>query len=137
MKLQSSLTFVAVAVLTFGMIFATTAIQIDKIFAESLIGADNDFKVNGDQLSNGDKMKFLENTLGAIFGGGGKQSSEPFNSIQPSSTSSDKPSSSTDLKDAPCKQSEGTGTKDYYCFGTHHHCVEGESPGCVLEGGRT
>jgi hypothetical protein len=136
MKLESSVTFVAIAILTFGMIFATPAIQIDKVFAKPIVGGDSNFKVNGDQVSNGEKLKFFEDTLGSIFGGG-EQNSGPFSSSQPSSTSSDTPSSSTDLKDAPCKQSEGTGTKDYYCFGTHHHCEEGVSPGCVPEGGRT
>jgi hypothetical protein len=136
MKLKSSLTFVTISVMVFGMIFATSATQIDKIFADKpIVGADNNFDVNGDKLSNSEKMRFFENTLGAIFGGGSNPNSGLFGS-QPNPTSSDTPTSSADPKDQPCIQSEGTGTKDYYCFGTHHHCEKGKSPGCVLEGGR-
>ena len=38
MQLKSTLTIVAIAVLAFGMIFATPATQIDKTFAVPVVG---------------------------------------------------------------------------------------------------
>jgi hypothetical protein len=81
-------------------------------------------------------MEFLQDTLKSIFGSGSNPSSGLFGS-QSNPSNSDAPSNSADPKDQPCIQSKDTGTKDYYCFGTHHHCEKGKSPGCVLEGGRT
>ena len=77
MKLKSSLTFVSISILVFGMIFATSATQMDKIFAKPIVGENNDFDVSGVHLSNDEKMRFLENMLGAIFDTGKPSSSEP------------------------------------------------------------
>ncbi len=53
MKLKSSLTFVAIFILAFGMVSATSVTQISKIFADKpIVGADSNFDVNGDHVSN-------------------------------------------------------------------------------------
>ena len=61
-----------------------------------------------------------------IFGGGGSESNTP-NNILPGFASSGKSptadSSSAGDNSGDCIQSQGTG-KDYYCAGTHHHCVK-------------
>jgi hypothetical protein len=177
MRLKSTLTFVAIAVLAFGMIFATSATQIDKVFARPVIGEQNHVDAMGSSPSDifgnffggsnpgssssntgsSSSSNPDDSVFGNIFGNFFNPSSsntpsstdKPSSSNTPSSTdnpsssntpsSTDKPTSSTDPKDQPCKgiKEKGAGTKDYYCFGTHTHCVKGESPGCVLEGGRT
>jgi len=153
MRLKSTLTIVAIAVLAFGMIFATSAAQIDKIFADPVFGKQNHVDANGGQPSDIFGNFFGDSNPGSSSSNpGSSSSSNPDDSVfgsifgnffNPSSSntapSTDKPSSSTDPKDQPCKgiKEKGAGTKDYYCFGTHTHCVKGESPGCVLEGGRT
>ncbi len=131
MKLKSSSIFMTIGILAFAVFSAASIEQSDKVFAKSV--------VSGDKLSNAEKLKVIENVLGTIFGGG-SQSNTPVTS-SPSFASSDKShptdSYSVGNNSEKCIQSKGTGTKDYYCAGTHHHCVKGESPGCILEGGRT
>ncbi|MGN6558960.1 MAG: hypothetical protein ACTHJ2_00380, partial [Candidatus Nitrosocosmicus sp.] len=65
--------------------------------------------------------------------GGDKSSNTPDNN---SPNNKDSPKSSDSGDSGNCIRSKDTGTKDYYCAGTHHHCVEGKSPGCIFEGGR-
>jgi hypothetical protein len=139
MKLKSSSIFMTIWILTFAVFSAASIEQSDKIFAKTLFSGDSSTSISGDKLNNGEKMRVIENVLGAIFGGG-SQSNTPVKS-SPNFASSDKsPSTDSSLvgdNSGKCIQSKGTGTKDYYCAGTHHHCVRGESPGCLLEGGRT
>ena len=164
MQLKSTLTIVAVAVLAFGMVFATSVTQIDRTFARPVVNEQNAFDASGSNPSDIFGSFFGDSNPGSSSSNPGSSSSNPGGSVfdnifgnffnpsssnTPSSTdkpsssntpsSTDKPSSSTDPKDQPCKgiKEKGAGTKDYYCFGTHTHCVKGESPGCVLEGGRT
>lgn len=139
MKIKSSSIFMTILILAFAVFSAASIEQSDKIFAKTSISGDSSTSISGDKLSSGEKMRVVENVLGAIFGGG-SQSDTPVKS-SPNSASSDKSpstdSSSVGDNSGKCIQSKGTGTKDYYCAGTHHHCVKGESPGCLLEGGRT
>ena len=112
MRLKSTLTIVSIAVLAFGMVFATSATQIDKIFAAPVIGEQNHIDANGGQLSD-------------VFG----------NFFNPSSSktspSTDIPSSSTN-SDQPCKQDNNEKGTHFYCEGTHHHCKPGpDNPKCV------
>ena len=161
MRLKSTLTFVAIAVLAFGMIFATSATQMDKVFADPVFGKQNHVDANGGQpsdifgnffggsnpgssSSSSSSSNPDDSVFGSIFGNFFNPSSSTTSpstdkpSSSTTSPSTDKPSSSTDPKDQPCKgiKEKGAGTKDYYCFGTHTHCEEGKSPGCVFEGGR-
>jgi hypothetical protein len=139
MKLKTSSIFMTIWILAFAVFSAASIEQSDKIFAKTSISGDSSTSISGDKLTSGEKMRVVENVLGAIFGGG-SQSDTPVKS-SPSSASSDKSpstdSSSVGDNSGKCIQSTGTGTKDYYCAGTHHHCVKGDSPGCLLEGGRT
>ena len=149
MRLKSTLTIVSIAVLAFGMVFATSATQIDKIFAAPVIGEQNHIDANGGQLSDvfgnffggsipGSSSSSDHSVFGDIFGNFFNPSSSTTSPSSNTPSGTDKPTSTTDPKDQPCKgiKEKGAGTKDYYCFGTHTHCVKGESPGCVLEGGR-
>ena len=138
MRLKSTLTIVSIAVLAFGMVFATSATQIDKIFAAPVIGEQNHIDANGGQLSD---------VFGNFFGGsipGSSSSSSPDHSVfgdifgnffNPSSSktspSTDIPSSSTN-SDQPCKQDNNEKGTHFYCEGTHHHCKPGpDNPKCV------
>jgi hypothetical protein len=149
MRLKSTLTIVSIAVLAFGMVFATSATQIDKIFAAPVIGEQNHIDANGGQLSD---------VFGNFFGGSipGSSSSSPDHSVfgdifgnffNPSSSktspstdipSSSKTSPSTDIpssstnSDQPCKQDNNEKGTHFYCEGTHHHCKPGpDNPKCV------
>jgi hypothetical protein len=138
MKLKSSSTFMIMAILIFTVFSIASIGQIDKILAKTQAAGDGSNGITGDKLSNAEKMKVIGNVLGAIFGGGGSQNNNPDNSFASSGKSPLTDSSSSGGHNSgECIQSQGTGTKDYYCAGTHHHCVKGESPGCLLEGGRT
>ena len=141
MKLKLSSTFLTLAILTFAVFSIASIDHIDKIFAKNQAAGDGSNGITGDKLSNAEKMKVVGGVLGMIFGGGGSESNTQ-NNILPGFASSGKSptadsSSSGGDNSGDCIQSQGTGTKDYYCAGTHHHCVKGESPGCLLEGGRT
>jgi hypothetical protein len=150
MRLKSTLTIVAIAVLAFGMIFATSAAQIDKIFADPVIGEQNHVDANGGKPSD---------VFGNFFGGSNpvsSSSSNPDHSVfgdifgnffNPSSSktspstdipSSSKTSPSTDIpssstnSDQPCKQDNSQKGTHFYCEGTHHHCKPGpDNPKCV------
>ena len=137
MRLKSTLTIVSIAVLAFGMVFATSATQIDKIFAAPVIGEQNHIDANGGQLSD---------VFGNFFGGSipGSSSRSPDHSVfgdifgnffNPSSSktspSTDIASSSTN-SDQPCKQDNSQKGTHFYCEGTHHHCKPGpDTPKCV------
>jgi hypothetical protein len=136
MKLKSSSIFMTIWILAFAVFSAASIEQSDKIFAKTSIFGDSSTSISGDKLSSGEKMRVVENVLGAIFGGG-SESDTPVKSSASSDKSPSTNSSSAGDNSGKCIQSEGTGTKDYYCAGTHHHCVKGDSPGCLLEGGRT
>jgi hypothetical protein len=136
MKLKLSSTFMTMAILAFAVFSIASVEQIDKIFAKTQAAGDGSNSISGDKLSNAEKMKVIGNVLGAIFGGG-SENNNPDNSFASLSKSPSTNSPSGGDTSGECIQSQGTGTKDFYCAGTHHHCVKGESPGCLLEGGRT
>ena len=136
MKLKLSSTIMAMAILTFAVYSIASIEQIDKIFAKTQAAGDGSKSISGDKLSNAEKMKVVGNVLGVIFGGG-SENNNPDNSFASLIKSPSTDSPSVGDTSGECIQSHGTGTKDFYCAGTHSHCVKGESPGCLLEGGRT
>src|SRR6476661_5121443 len=93
MNLKSSSIFMTIWIIVFAVFSAASIQQSDKIFAKTSISGDSSTIVSGDKLSSGEKMRVVENVLGAIFGGG-SQSDTPVKS-SPSFASSDK-SPSTD-----------------------------------------
>jgi hypothetical protein len=145
MKLKSTLTFIAM--ITFSMTLAPSIMQMNKVFAldlGSLFGSSsggssgsssNPLKnLLGDALNvanSGSSSGGLGDQLKDLFGD--KSSNTPDNN---GPSNKDTPKSSDGGDSGNCIRSKGTGTKDYYCAGTHHHCVEGQSPGCIFEGGR-
>jgi hypothetical protein len=147
MKLKSTLTFIAIAIITFSMTFAPSIMQMEKAFALDLgslfSSSDSNSGSSGSPLKNllGDALNVANgDSNSGSFGdqlknlfGNDKSSNTPDNN-SPSNKDSSKSSDSGDSGN--CIISKGTGTKDYYCAGTHHHCEEGKSPGCIFEGGR-
>ena len=144
MKLKSTLTFIAI--ITFSMTFAPSIMQMEKVFAldlGSLFNSGSSSSSSGSPLKSliGDALNVANggsspNSFGdqlkGLFGGD-KSSNTPDNN---SPSNKDSPKSSDSGDSGNCIRSKDTGTKDYYCAGTHHHCVEGKSPGCIFEGGR-
>ncbi|MGN6821396.1 MAG: hypothetical protein ACTHJ7_01250, partial [Candidatus Nitrosocosmicus sp.] len=131
----------------FSMTFAPSIMQMDKVFAldlGSLFNSGSSSSSSGSPLKSllGDALNVANggsssssspsNLLKDLFGGG-KSSNTPDNN---SPNNKDSPKSSDSGDSGNCIRSKDTGTKDYYCAGTHHHCVEGKSPGCIFEGGR-
>lgn len=126
MRLKSSLTFIAIVILTFGIMFVTSIVQIDKVFAKTLVSND------GNSGFFGDKANKMGNNVGDILGiiFGDKVGKTP-NSNGPS-PSSDKPSNSDNSgsKAKECIPGKCLGDKHYYTIKGHHHCFKG-TPGCV------
>src|SRR5215210_841849 len=66
MRLKSSLTFIAIVILTFGIMFETSIIQIDKVFSKTLVSGDGNSGFFGDKADKmGNNVGYI---LGIIFG---------------------------------------------------------------------
>src|SRR5690242_6657619 len=96
MRLKSTLTIVAVAVLAFDMVFATSVTQIDRTFAAPEDGKDNHIDANGGQLSDifGSSSNPSNSLFSNIFG-------PNFGSIPDSSSISSIPGSSSSSSSNP------------------------------------
>ncbi|MGN6623389.1 MAG: hypothetical protein ACTHKK_04535 [Candidatus Nitrosocosmicus sp.] len=148
MKLKSTLTFIAVAMITFSMTFAPSIMQMDKVFALDLGGITGGSSNPLQGLFGGSSSSDNNNPLKNLFGG---DTSSP----DKSSSSTTNPSQSSPDKSSPSDSSSGSSTSGsdnsgsgatcgssgkstfhWYCKGTHHHCLEGEDD-CLLFGGRT
>ena len=155
MRIKSSLTFVAVFVMVFGIVLYPSVTQMDKVFALGF-----DFGNGKSGLFNGQLSKFLDNSGGSSSNNGpssdqlgnildfakgilsGKGDSSPSSNQPTSGSSSDNPKSSDSSSGG---DNSGSGAKcgssdhytfHWYCKGTHHHCMKGEQD-CLLFGGRT
>jgi hypothetical protein len=141
MKLKSTLTFIAI--ITFSMTFAPSIMQMEKVFALDLGSLFNGGSSPSSSSSSSPLKSLIGDALNVANGGSspnsfGDQLKDLFGSDKSSNSPSNKdsPKSSDSGDSGNCIRSKDTGTKDYYCAGTHHHCVEGKSPGCIFEGGR-
>ena len=78
MKITSSITFIAIDIMIVSIATSASFVQIDSIFAKSIIVSDSGTSPSDDKLSTKDKIGLIEDTLCMIFGGG-KQSNAPDN----------------------------------------------------------
>ena len=150
MKLKSTLTFIAIAIITFSMTFAPSIMQMGKVFAldlGSLFGSSS----GG---SSGSSSNPLKNLIGdalnvANSGSSSGSSSSPFSGLfgsdnpnngpdksSPSDSSSGSGDNSGSSGDNTCKVDNSQKGTHFYCAtpsggNSHHHCKPGpDNPGC-------
>jgi hypothetical protein len=126
MRLKSSLTFIAIVILTFGIMSATSIVQMDKVFARTLVSSDGNSGFFGDKI---DKMgNNVGDILGIIFGD--KASKTPDSNGPSLSTGKSANLDNSGNKAKECIPGKCLGDKHYYTIKGHHHCFQG-TPGCV------